>query len=123
MRKFSLLCITTLACLSLAACGSNNHKSSNKASSSSKVIKHKKKNKKKQSSASSSSVATQPQQNTQPSSNGNQQQLTQGQINRQRSYDPSGAPIMPDSDHAPGANPDGTPDAWVQGQLDDYGQN
>ncbi|MGL5898334.1 MAG: hypothetical protein ACRCZW_01480 [Lactobacillaceae bacterium] len=25
---------------------------------------------------------------------------------------------MPGQDHAPGSNPDGTPDPWVQGQID-----
>lgn len=45
-----------------------------------------------------------------------QQHLTQGQINMMRGYDPNGAPLLPGQDHAAGSNPDGTPDAWVQGQ-------
>ncbi len=40
-----------------------------------------------------------------------------GRLNRQRGYDPKGNPIMPGSDHAPGANPDGSPDPWVQDQI------
>lgn len=32
--------------------------------------------------------------------------------------DPKGNQLMPCQDHAPGSNPDGTPDAWVQGQID-----
>ena len=45
------------------------------------------------------------------------QQKTQGQINRERGYDPNGAPLLPGQDHAAGSNPDGSPDAWVQGQI------
>lgn len=43
---------------------------------------------------------------------------SQGEINRERGYDPNGAPLLPGQDHAAGDNPDGTPDAWVQGQVD-----
>ena len=42
---------------------------------------------------------------------------TQGQINRERGYDPNGNPLLPGQDHAAGSNPDGSPDAWVQGQI------
>ena len=45
------------------------------------------------------------------------QQKTQGQINVERGYDPNGAPLLPGQDHAAGSNPDGSPDAWVQGQI------
>ena len=46
------------------------------------------------------------------------QPKTQGQINMERGYDPNGAPLLPGQDHAAGSNPDGSPDAWVQGQID-----
>lgn len=42
----------------------------------------------------------------------------QGTINRARGYDPNGAPVLPGQDHAAGDKPDGTPDDWVQGQID-----
>ena len=125
MKKFSLLCITALTCMSLDACGSSSsHKSSASSHSSSKVVKkhHKKQNKKKQSSSSSTSSNannTQNAQQTQQSnSSNNGRPLTQGEINRQRGYDPNGNPLLPGQDHAAGSNPDGTPDAWVQGQID-----
>lgn len=60
-------------------------------------------------------------QQTQQSSNG--RQLTQGEVNRQRGYDPNGNPLLPGQDHAAGANPDGSPDAWVQGKIDWAKQN
>lgn len=132
MKKISLLCATIMTCLSLAACGNNaSHKISNKVSPSTKVVKkhHKRHSKKKQSSSTdSSSVAAGVASNTQQTQTSNsvhqqQVQTPQGQINRQRGYDPSGAPVIPGQDHAPGATPDGTPDPWVQGQLDYYGQN
>lgn len=53
-------------------------------------------------------------QNTQQSTG----QLSQGETNRQRGYDPNGAPLLPGQDHAAGSNPDGSPDAWVQWQID-----
>lgn len=130
MKKIGLICAVALAGMSLAACG--NQSSSNKASSSSKVSSskvvksHKKQNKKKQNTSSSkvastssekASSQTQQTSQTQTSSNGGQQ-LTQGEINRQRGYDPNGAPLLPGQDHAAGSNPDGSPDAWVQWQLD-----
>lgn len=59
MKKLTLLCITAITCLSLAACGnqsSTKKANSSSKSSSSKVVKHhKKQNKKKQSSSSSAS--------------------------------------------------------------------
>ena len=51
MKKIGLICVTTLACLSLAACGNQSTKKASSSSkvSSSKVVKsHKKQNKKKQ---------------------------------------------------------------------------
>lgn len=128
MKKIGLICVTTFACLSLAACG--NQSSSKKASSSSKASSSKvvKKHKKQQSTSSnkssstSSNAKTSDHQNQQTSqtqtSNNGGQQLTQGEINRQRGYDPNGAPLLPGQDHAAGSNPDGSPDAWVQWQLD-----
>lgn len=83
MKKIGLICVTTLACLSLAACG--NQSSSKKASSSSKassskvVKKHKKQNKKKQSSSSSASSNSNSQNNNQTNNqtNASTQQATQ----------------------------------------------
>lgn len=48
---------------------------------------------------------------------------TQGEINRERGYDPKGQAVMPGQDHAPGSNTDGTADPWVQGQVDQAKQN
>lgn len=45
-------------------------------------------------------------------------QWHQGQENIQNGVDPNGNKLLPGQDHAAGSNPDGTPDAWVQGQLD-----
>lgn len=83
MKKIGLICVTTLACLSLAACG--NQSSSKKASSSSKassskVVKHhKNQNKKKQSSSSSASSNSNSQKDNQPNNqtNASTQQATQ----------------------------------------------
>lgn len=47
-----------------------------------------------------------------------QRQWEQGQANIQNGVDPNGNELLPGQDHAAGSNPDGTPDAWVQGQLD-----
>ncbi|MEE6678714.1 hypothetical protein [Limosilactobacillus fermentum] len=66
------------------------------------------------------------QQATAQSNNGGQQQAqgkSQGEINRERGYDPNGNPLLPGQDHAAGSNPDGSPDAWVQGQIDWAKQN
>ena len=127
MKKIGLICTTVLICGSLAACGNSSTKQANSSSkaSSSKVVKHhKKQNKKKQSSTSSASSNSNSQNNNQQytqstqSTNAQQQQLSQGEINRQRGYDPNGNPLLPGQDHAAGSNPDGSPDAWVQWQLD-----
>lgn len=125
-------------------------KISNSSSSTKSVQKHKsakknKQEKKKQSSISSASSSssqsqTAPQQNkqsstqaTQTAAQQNEQSSTQatqtsttksqGEINRERGYDPNGAPLLPGQDHAAGSNPDGMPDAWVQGQIDWAKQN
>ncbi|MGF2943065.1 hypothetical protein [Enterococcus xiangfangensis] len=47
-----------------------------------------------------------------------QRQWEQSQQNIQNGYDPNGQPLLPGQDHAAGANPDGSPDAWVQDQID-----
>lgn len=46
------------------------------------------------------------------------EQWHQGQENIQNGVDPNGNELLPGQNHAAGSNPDGTPDAWVQGQLD-----
>ena len=128
MKKIGLICATVLLGMSLTACGSQSTKktSSSSKASSSKVVKHHKKDnkhsEKKQESASSnsSSVASSSSQQSQSTGNG---QLSQGEINRQRGYDPNGNPLLPGQDHAAGSNPDGSPDAWVQGQIDWAKQN
>lgn len=47
-----------------------------------------------------------------------QREWEQSQQNIQNGYDPNGQPLLPGQDHAAGANPDGSPDAWVQDQID-----
>lgn len=132
MKRLGLACVTILAGLSLAGCNnlaSQSHKTA--SSSSTKVVKHHKSHKKatkKDKQSSSSSTSNQQSGNAQQattqsnnSSNGGQQQAqekSQGEINRERGYDPNGAPLLPGQDHAAGSNPDGSPDAWVQGQID-----
>lgn len=139
MKKLGLICATVLMSLTLTACGSSSSQKSTKISSSSSstksVQKHKsakknKQEKKKQSSISSASSSssqsqTAPQQNEQSSTQATQTSTTksQGEINRERGYDPNGASLLPGQDHAAGSNPDGTPDAWVQGQIDWAKQN
>lgn len=136
MKKIGLICVTALIGMSLTACGnSSSQKSTTSSSSSTKVVKHheKAKSEKKQSQSSSNSeqsslqIANSQNPNTQQNvqSSNNQQQGTQtgitksqSEINRKRGYDPNGAPLLPGQDHAAGSNPDGSPDAWVQGQID-----
>lgn len=83
MKKIGLICVTTIACLSLAACGnqsSTKKANSSSKSSSSKVVKHhKKQNKKKQSSSSSTSSNSNSQKDNQPNNqtNASTQQATQ----------------------------------------------
>lgn len=139
MKKIGLICATVLMSLTLTACGNSSAQRSTKISSSSSstksVQKHKsakknKQEKKKQSSISSASSSssqsqTAAQQNEQSSTQATQTSTTksQGEINRERGYDPNGASLLPGQDHAAGSNPDGTPDAWVQGQIDWAKQN
>lgn len=142
MKKLGLICATVLMSLTLTACGSSSSQKSTKSSSSSStktVKKHKatkksKQEKKKQSSISSTSSSspqsqTAAQQSKQSTTQSTQQEIqtntakSQGEINRERGYDPNGAPLLPGQDHAAGSNPDGSPDAWVQGQIDWAKQN
>ncbi len=139
MKKISLLCAFTLACLSLAACGNTSaQRRSESAKAHSEKIekahqrklakkrrekkraatKAKKKKEEQQAASSSSSQQQGNQQNGQQQNVNQQGQLTQGEINRQRGYDPNGNPLLPGQDHAAGSNPDGSPDAWVQWQID-----
>ena len=80
-------------------------------------------------SSSSSQSQTAAQQSKQSTTQSTQQEIqtntakSQGEINRERGYDPNGAPLLPGQDHAAGSNPDGSPDAWVQGQIDWAKQN
>lgn len=143
MKKIGLFCATVLAGLSLAGCNnlaSQSHKASS-SSSSTKVVKHHKDHKKankashknKQSSSSSSQATANNNATSQQGNNGNQQATaqssnggndsqqqaqskSQGEINRERGYDPNGNPLLPGQDHAAGSNPDGSPDSWVQTQ-------
>src|SRR5699024_9866913 len=122
MKKIGLLCGTALLVLGLAGCtnSSNSAKSSSSSrSTSSKVVK-KHPSQKHSSSKNSSSVAqsSNSQATTQPSSASAQQGKSLSEINMERGYDPNGNPLLPGQDHAAGSNPDGTPDAWVQGQID-----
>ena len=43
---------------------------------------------------------------------------SQSEINRELGHDPKGAPLLPGQDHAAGADVNGNPDPWVQGQID-----
>lgn len=143
MKKIGLICATVLMSLTLTACGSSSSQKPTKISSSSSstksVQKHKsakknKQEKKKQSSISSASSSSSQSQSTaqqskQSTTQSTQQEIqtntakSQGEINRERGYDPNGAPLLPGQDHAAGSNPDGSPDAWVQGQIDWAKQN
>lgn len=103
----------------------SNHKSGKKHSKAKVADKKKKrenKNNKQQASEQTNdqqSATSQNQQQSQPQNNQTtQQQPSQSDINRARGYDPNGNAVMPGQDHAPGSNPDGTPDPWVQGQID-----
>lgn len=123
MKKASIVLSALILCMPLAACGNSGSSKSSTASHSSsvKVVKHHTHKHKKQ--ILKSKQATQSNRNknnsgqTQAAQTG-QQGKSQGEINRERGYDPNGAPLLPGEDHAAGSNPDGTPDAWVQGQDD-----
>lgn len=121
MKKIGLLCGTALLVLGLAGCTNSSNSAKNSSSSrstSSKVVK-KHPSQKHSSSKNSSSVAqsSNSQATTQPSSASAQQGKSLSEINMERGYDPNGNPLLPGQDHAAGSNPDGTPDAWVQGQI------
>lgn len=142
MKKMGLICAAALIGLTLTACGSSSSQKSTKSSSSSstkaikkhKTAKQNKQEKKKQSSISSASSSSSQAQSTaqqseQATAQSTQQEIqtntakSQGEINRERGYDPNGAPLLSGQDHAAGSNPDGSPDAWVQGQIDWAKQN
>ena len=126
MKKIGLLCSVALITMGLAGCGSSNSsaKSSSSSSKSSKVVrKHSSKKKASSKSSSSNTQSTNSQATTQSSSNTGQQGKSLSEINIERGYDPNGNPLLPGQDHAAGSNPDGTPDAWVQGQIDWAKQN
>lgn len=71
MKKIGLICVTTLACLSLAACGNQStKKASSSSKTSSKVVKkHKKHNKNKQSESSNKNKISSKAETTSTSSN------------------------------------------------------
>lgn len=126
MRKLGIICASVLLGMTLTACGNQSNKNTSSSSSSSgKVVQHKKhtQNKKKQSQASSASVSSSNSGSQSSAQQSNTTQIvnsnggkSQSEINRERGYDPNGAPLLPGQDHAAGSNPDGSPDAWVQGQ-------
>ena len=138
MKKIGLICATALMGMSLAACSSSSSQKSADSSSSTvkstKAVKRHKSTEKKKQQSSTNSTESSSSQNSQASqtstqqsvqSSNNQQQgaqsgvtKSQSEINRERGYDPNGAPLLPGQDHAAGSNPDGSPDAWVQGQID-----
>ncbi|WP_297818616.1 hypothetical protein [uncultured Lactobacillus sp.] len=141
MKKVTTISLLIALSLSLTACSNNQNTKTthSRQAKSTKIIRdtkkktksHKKKVIKKKTTVDQKKAAPQKQsqpnnsaqtQNTnnqsQQSSSAPHRQLTQGEINMQRGYDPNGAPLLPGQDHAAGANPDGTPDAWVQGQID-----
>lgn len=93
------------------------HKKSAKHSRRKKTANHKKTAKKQQHEKNSQNN-TAPAQTNQQNTQTQQPQKSQSQINMERGYDSAGAPIMPGTDHAPGADVYGNPDAWVQGQID-----
>lgn len=149
-REIISLCAIALVGVSIGALGLSNHHSSNVKQTdetTTKVSKTHKKSSKKSVNAAKPKENSQSQtqskqttnvgvqQNTQSSSTNNQNQTqnaaaqqqqpqkTQGEINRERGYDPKGNPVMPGQDHAPGSNPDGSADSWVQGQSEWLRQN
>lgn len=134
MKKICLICITALSGLSLVACSNSASQKTDKKSSSSsitatKAVKHHKTHKENKQSNSTSSVNSQ--NSSETSNNQTIQQVkpqtnitkSQSEINRERGYDPNGNTLLPGQDHAAGSNPDGSPDAWVQGQIDWEKQN
>lgn len=125
LKQLSTMAVALLCSVSLAACGSTSTKSTDSSSSTSTSSSHKAKHHKKHTSkraatkaSSNSDAQAQGNTNGTTAGNGPKRHLTQGEINRMRGYDPNGNPLLPGQDHAAGSNPDGTPDAWVQWQID-----
>lgn len=145
MKKLLLTSVAALTCISLSACrNTNNSKQSkqDREASSLKVANSKLKEKARRESIKKKTSSSFSVSNTSTISGSNQQQnnkqltrkqqtqssnvnqpKSQSEINRERGYDPNGQPLLPGQDHAAGANPDGTPDAWVQGQINWAKQN
>lgn len=117
MKKVPIILASLLVCVSLAACGSKQSTSSSSRSSAKVVKNHSHRHKRhiKKTDRHEQAPANGKSSHPQAASAG-QQGKSQGEINRERGYDPNGAPLLPGQDHAAGANPDGSPDAWVQGQ-------
>lgn len=146
-REIISLCAIALVGVSIGALGLSNHHSSNVKQAdeaTTKVSKTHKKSSKKSVNAAKPKSQSQPKQTTnvdvqqskQSSSTADSQsqtqntatqqqqpQKTQGEINKERSYDPKGNPVIPGQDHAPGSNPDGSADSWVKGQSEWLRQN
>lgn len=129
MKRLLLFTINLFFCFSLSACSFSNQsqKSKSQSQEESSLVKANSKLKKKikKKSEKSNSVSSSINSNTNSVSNQNQAQTqqsnvgkSQSEINRERGYDPNGNPLLPGQDHAAGSNPDGTPDAWVQWQID-----
>lgn len=129
MRK-NVTWVVLLAGLMLTACSNSTASSAKSSPSSAKSSKvaSKAKVKKAQSSSEKSASASSKKSSSkvkQSSSQASQQEArsqstakSQGEINRERGYDPKGNPVMPGQDHAPGSDVYGNPDPWVQGQID-----
>ncbi|MDK7952116.1 hypothetical protein [Lactobacillus paragasseri] len=149
-REIISLCAIALVGVSIGALGLSNHHSSNikqADEATTKVSKtHKKSSKKsvnaakpkeksqsqskqttnvdvQQSKQSSSTATSQSQTQNTATQQQQQPQKTQGEINKERGYDPKGNPVIPGQDHAPGSNPDGSADSWVKGQSEWLRQN
>nr|DAJ07578.1 MAG TPA: lipoprotein [Caudoviricetes sp.] len=124
MRKIGLLCSVALITMGLAGCGSSSSStksssSSNKSTSSKVDKKHSSKKRSSNKNNDSSSQSLSSQSATQQSNTITQQQGNSlvGNNAGQR-YDPNGSPLLPGQNHAAGSNPDGSPDPWVQWQID-----
>ena len=123
VRGKSLLLIATLSLsLLVSGCASSkeNQKSNSESREESSLVKENNKLKKSINKSSSSKNNNNIKQNGSSVSANEGSKVsskTQGQINRERGYDPNGNPLLPGQDHAAGSNPDGSPDAWVQGQI------
>lgn len=128
------ICLLVSSCLFLTACQSSQQSKKEKSESreESSLVKENSKLRKSISKSSSSNASKDKSQSTNEDNNVQSQDTpnnttaksavatakTQGEINRERGYDPNGNPLLPGQDHAAGSNPDGSPDAWVQWQID-----